>query len=140
MMPSAVHYSRRLKRPAIWMLVLAMLFMQLALSLYLCPMAMQLGKQMASTQSSTTAPPCPMQPGTLTDIEQPWLCFASCADQSPLPERNTAADLIATPVLIVEISWVMIDIFSLSAIASPFQIQARAPPDRHARLLERLRI
>ncbi|NJM43847.1 MAG: hypothetical protein HC858_07495 [Brachymonas sp.] len=68
--------------------------MQLALSLYLCPM----GIQMTSTLTSATAPPCPMQQSTLTDIEQPWLCLASCADQSPLTERNSAADLVTTPV------------------------------------------
>jgi hypothetical protein len=136
MMPSAMHASRRLKRPVIWMLALAMLFMQLALSLYLCPMV----TQAASAQSSAAAPPCPMQKSTLTDIQQPWLCLASCADQSPLQERNIAVDLIATPVLMAEISWMMMDIFSLSATARPFQIQTRAPPDWHARLLERLRI
>lgn len=136
MMLSAVHFSCRFKRPVIWMLALAMLFMQLALSLYLCPMTIQA----ANTQSVAAQSPCPMQQSKSEDIQQPWLCLASCADQSPLPERNTASDLIATPILIAQISWLMVDIFSLSATSSPFKIQTTAPPDWHPRLLERLRI
>ena len=83
------------------LLVLLLVFMQLATAAYACPAAMDPARTMATADM----PGCDGDMSTDIDADQPQLCKAHCQQGNQAVSAAPTTDLVAWPVLVSVLDW-----------------------------------
>ena len=96
-------HSVNLRRHRRWLaagLIGALLFMQLAVSAYACPYALQPG-----TAAAGSMPDCDGTAAAAMDPDQPLLCKAHCDQGTQVVKPAPSVDSVAQPVLLTVVHW-----------------------------------
>lgn len=102
-------YPRLHRRATRWLsgwLAVALLFMQLAVSAYACPMAQGTARVMGTNEVATNVmPDCAGNSPLAMDPAQPLLCQAHCQHGAQAAQPTPALDAPASPLLLAVLDW-----------------------------------